>query len=278
MRTGTNSELQTVNSEPPTNPDTTGARIIYGVHAVLEALRQQGEAIDEVLVVQGSRGQWLGEVKALAQKHGIRLRFVEPARLSRLAAAGRHQGLVARTSGYRYADLADIEARLRDAGSAALALVADCLQDPMNLGNLLRSAAAAGVQGVILPKDRAVGITGAVAKAAAGALAQLPVCRVTNLTTAIQRLQELGLWVIGAAAEASQPLFAADLSGPLALVIGSEGRGLRPRVRQACDLLLAIPMAPGSLSSLNAATAGAIFLFEIQRQRWQKAHSAHGPE
>ena len=242
-------------------------RIIYGVHAVLEALRHQGGAIEEVLVSQGSRGQWCDEVKTLAQKHGVRFRVTDPARLQRLVGGAKHQGIVARTSGYQYAGLDVLEARLQEAGRAALAVVLDCLQDPMNLGNLVRSAAAAGVQGVFLPKDRAVGITAAVAKAAAGALAHVPVCRVTNLAATIHRLKELGLWVVGAEATAPQPLFTADLTGPLALVIGSEGQGLRPRVRQACDLLLHIPMAAGSMSSLNAATAGGIFLYEILRQR-----------
>lgn len=242
-------------------------QIIYGVHAVLEALRDQGGGIEEVLVSQGSRGQWFEEVKALAQKHGVRFRVTDPVRLQRLAGGGKHQGIVARTSGYHYADLELVEARLRKAGSMALALVLDCLQDPMNLGNLLRSAAAADVQGVLLPKDRSVGITAVVAKAAAGALAQVPVCRVTNLVTTINRLKDLGLWIVGAEAAAPQPLFAADLTGPIALVIGSEGQGLRPRVRQACDLLLNIPLTAGSLGSLNAATAGGICLYEIWRQR-----------
>lgn len=243
------------------------SQIIYGVHAVLEALRHQGGAIAEVLVAQGSRGHWFEEVKTLAQKHGIRFRLTEPSRLQRLAGGGKHQGVVARSAGYEYARLEEVEASIQKAGLRALAVVVDCLQDPMNLGNVLRSAAAVGVQGVFLPKDRAVGITATVAKAAAGALTQVPVCRVTNLTAAINRLKELGLWVIGAEATAPQPLFAADLTGPIALVIGSEGQGLRPRVRQACDLLLAIPMPSGSLGSLNAATAAGIFLYEILRQR-----------
>ncbi|MGQ9919977.1 MAG: 23S rRNA (guanosine(2251)-2'-O)-methyltransferase RlmB [Desulfobacca sp.] len=255
-------------------------RIIYGVHAVLEALRHQGSALEEVLVSQGSRGRWLEEVKTLAQKQGVRFRITDAARLQRLAGGGRHQGIVARTSAYQYASFDTVAARLQKAGREALALVLDCLQDPMNLGNLLRSAAAAGAQGVFLPKDRAVGITAAVAKAAAGALVTLPVCRVTNLTTTIQHLKALGLWVVGAEAMAPQPLYAADLTAPLALVIGSEGRGLRPRVRQACDLLLHIPMTAGPMGSLNAATAGGIFLYEIRRQRLlrQQPVAAASPE
>ena len=236
----------------------TSEKIIYGVHPVLETLRQQGETVEEVIIAKGSRASWFEEVKSLAQKYGVRFRLAEPAWLNRLAGGANHQGILARTFGYRYLSEADLLERLRQAGNTALVVIADCLQDPMNLGNLLRTANAVGAQGVIIPKDRAVGVTSVVAKAAAGALAHLPVCRVTNLTTAINRLKEIGLWIIGAEASVPQSLYAADLTGPMALVIGSEGQGLRPRVQQACDLVLAIPMAAGHVGSLNAATAAAI--------------------
>lgn len=242
-------------------------KIIYGVHPVLEALRQQGGAIEEVIVARGSRARWFEEVKTLAQTHGVRFRLAEPAWLNRVAGAVNHQGIVARTFGYRYLGEKELWDRFGAAGNAALTVVADCLQDPMNLGNVLRTANAVGAQGVIIPKDRAVGVTSVVAKASSGALAHVPVCRVTNLTNAINRLKEIGLWVIGADASAPQSLYTADLTGPLAVVIGSEGQGLRPRVQQACDLVLAIPMAAGHVGSLNAAAAAAVFLYEIYRQR-----------
>lgn len=243
--------------------------IIYGVHPVLEALRQQGEAVEEVIVAKGSGAKWFEEAKSLAQKNGVRFRVAEPALLNRLAGAVNHQGILARTFGYRYLSENVLLDDLRQAGSTAMLVVADCLQDPMNLGNLLRTAHAVGAQGVIIPKDRAVGVTSVVSKAAAGALAHLPVCRVTNLTEAISRLKEIGLWIIGAEASAAQSLYAADLTGPLALVVGSEGQGMRPRVKQACDLVLKIPMAAGHVGSLNAASAAAVFLYEIYRQRHQ---------
>ncbi len=242
-------------------------KIIYGVHPVLEALRQQGETVEEVVIAKGSRARWFEEVKSLAQKYGVRFRLAEPAWLNRLSGGANHQGILARTFGYRYLNEADLLERLRQAGRSALVVIADCLQDPMNLGNLLRTANAVGAQGVIIPKDRAVGVTSVVAKAAAGALAHLPVCRVTNLTTSINRLKEQGLWITGAEASGPQSLYVADLTGPMALVVGSEGQGLRPRIQQACDLVLAIPMAPGHVGSLNAATAAAIILYEIYRQR-----------
>lgn len=246
---------------------TTSEHIIYGVHPVLEALRLQGETVEEVFVARGGRARWFEEAKSLTQKHGARFRLAEPAWLNRIAGPVNHQGIVARTFGYHYLSDAALMERLGAAGQNALTVIADCVQDPMNLGNILRTANAVGAQGVIIPKDRAVGVTSVVAKAAAGALAHLPVCRVTNLTTAINRLKDNGLWVIGADAAASQDLYTTDLTGPLALVIGSEGKGLRPRVQQACDLVLAIPMAPGHVGSLNAATAAAVFLYEICRQR-----------
>jgi 23S rRNA (guanosine2251-2'-O)-methyltransferase len=242
-------------------------KLIYGVHPVLEVLRQQGESVEEVIIARGSRARWFEEVKSLAGKHGVRFRLAEPAWLNRLAGGANHQGILARTFGYRYLGEPDLLERLQEAGHTALVVVADCLQDPMNLGNLLRTANAVGAQGVIIPKDRAVGVTSVVAKAAAGALAHLPVCRVTNLTAALNRLKEIGLWVVGAEASAGQSLYAADVTGPLALVIGSEGQGLRPRVQQACDLMVAIPMAAGHVGSLNAATAAAVILYEIYRQR-----------
>lgn len=242
-------------------------KIIYGVHPVLETLRRQGDTVEEVIVARGSGARWFQEVKALAQKHGVRFRLAEAALLPRLAGTANHQGIVARTFGYHYCPEAELWALLGQAGNTALAVVADCLQDPMNLGNLIRTAQAVGAQGVIIPKNRAVGVTSAVAKAAAGALAHIPVCRVTNLAEAIFRLKDLGLWVIGAEAAAPQHLYAAELTGPVALVIGGEGKGLRPRVQRACDLVLAIPMAGGQITSLNAATAAAVFLYEIVRQR-----------
>lgn len=196
---------------------------------MLEALRRQGDTVEEVIVARGSRARWFEEVKTLAQKHGVRFRLAESAWLTRLAGAINHQGIMARTYGYQYISEAELLTRLQAAGDTALAVAADCLQDPMNLGNLLRTAYAVGAQGVIIPKDRAVGVTSVVAKAAAGALAHIPVCRVTNLTEAINRLKEIGLWVIGAEASAAQQLYEVDLTGPLALVIGSEGQGLRPR-------------------------------------------------
>lgn len=241
--------------------------IIYGIHPVLEAMRRRGETLEEIIVAQGAGGRWLSEVRSLAQKHGVRLRIQERAALDRLCRSSRHQGIMARAGDYRYIPEEELLDRALSAAEPALLVVADSLQDPMNLGNLIRSAHAAGAQALLIPKDRAVGVTPAVIKAAAGALEYLPVGRVTNLAALLKRLKDHGLWVVGADAAAPQVLFEADLGGPLALVIGGESKGIRPRVAKECDLLLAIPLVAPQLGSLNAATAGAIFLFEIYRQR-----------
>ncbi|OPX19135.1 MAG: 23S rRNA (guanosine(2251)-2'-O)-methyltransferase RlmB [Desulfobacca sp. 4484_104] len=247
------------------------SEIIYGVHPVLAALRQRGNTLEEVIVAKGAAGQWLEEVRRLARQHQVRFRVSERAGLDRLCQTSRHQGIMARVAAYRYLPEAELLDRIAVQPKSALVVVADCLQDPMNLGNLMRSAHAVGAQGLVIPKHRAVGVTPAVAKAAAGAAAYLPVARVTNLSNFLKDCKAQGLWVVGAEAQAVQSLYTADLTGPLTLVIGGEGSGIRPRVRRECDLLLAIPMATPQLGSLNAAVAGAIFMFEILRQRQQQS-------
>lgn len=241
--------------------------IIYGRHLVLAALRRAESPLEEVIVAQGMGGHWFDEVRRLTRAAGVRLRVQERAALDRLCGTPHHQGIAARRGAYTYRTERDLLDRLPELTEPALLVVADSLTDPMNLGNLCRSALAAGAQGIIIPKDRAVGVTPAVAKAAAGSLEYLPVYRVTNLADCLKRLQEAGLFVVGADAAAEKSIYQADLSGPLVLVIGGEEKGLRPRVRQQCDLVLAIPQAAPEIGSLNAATAGAVVLFEIRRQR-----------
>ncbi len=243
------------------------SQVIYGVHPVLEALRQGSFPLEEIAVAQGVKGAWVLEVRQLARSLQVRFRFQERSRLDQLAGTANHQGVVARVGSYRYTDAAEIFARLPAGGAVPLVVVADGLTDPMNLGNLIRSAHAAGAVALFIPKDRAAGVSPTVIKAAAGAAIYLPIVRVTNVADLLIRLQDMGLWIAGAAADAPTCLYDADLTVPLALVIGSEGKGLRPRVRAHCDLMLAIPLATDEVGSLNAATAGAVCLFEIVRQR-----------
>jgi 23S rRNA (guanosine2251-2'-O)-methyltransferase len=241
--------------------------IIYGRHPVLAALRQQESPLEEVIVAQGVGGAWLNEVRRLARAAGVRLRVQERAALDRACGTPHHQGIMARRGAYVYRTEPELLDRLAELSEPALLVAADSLTDPMNLGNLCRSALAAGAHGVIIPKDRAAGVTPVVAKAAAGALEYLPVFRVTNLADCLRRLKDAGLFVVGTDAGSGQSIYQADLTGPLVLVIGGEEKGLRLRVRQQCDLVLAIPQVTAEIGSLNAATAGAVALFEVRRQR-----------
>jgi 23S rRNA (guanosine2251-2'-O)-methyltransferase len=247
--------------------------IIYGRHPVLAALRRPDSPLEEVIVAQGVGGPWLEEVRRLTRAAGIRFRVQERAALDRVCGTPHHQGIMARRGAYVYRSERDLLDRLPALTEPALLVAADSLTDPMNLGNLARSSLAAGAHGLIIPKDRAAGVTPAVAKAAAGALEYLPVYRVTNLAQCLMQLKEAGLLIVGADAGAAQSLFDTDLTGPLVLVIGGEAKGLRPRVRGQCDLILAIPQAASEIGSLNAATAGAVTLFEVRRQRLNKAAS-----
>jgi 23S rRNA (guanosine2251-2'-O)-methyltransferase len=246
------------------------SQIIYGRHPVLAALRQADIPLEEVMVAQGAGGKWLHEVRRLARAAGVRLRMQDRIALDRLCGTQNHQGIAARRGSYVYRSEAELLDDLAGLAESALLVAADGLTDPMNLGNLCRSSLAAGAHGLIIPKDRAAGVTATVAKAAAGALEYLPIYRVTNLADCLGRLKEAGLAVIGTAAEASRTIYEADLTQPLALVIGSEDKGMRPRVRQQCDLVLSIPMAAPEIGSLNAAAAGAVLLFEARRQRFLK--------
>jgi 23S rRNA (guanosine2251-2'-O)-methyltransferase len=245
-------------------------RIIYGRHPVLAALRQADTPLEEIVIAQGLKGSWVDEARRLARSLGVRWRVQERAALDRLAGTGHHQGIVARAGSYRYHQLDELLEHLAGLTEIPLLVAADGITDPMNLGNLSRSALAAGAHGLIIPKDRAVGVTPVVLKAGAGALEYLPVYRVINLAESLMRLKEAGLWVIGTDAQAPQSLYDTDLTTPLVVVIGSEGKGLRPRVRQQCDILVAIPLAAPEIGSLNAASAGAVMLFEARRQRLQR--------
>lgn len=251
-------------------PDSSLPRVIYGRHAVLAALRQAECRLEEIILARGTTGGWVNEIRHLARKHNLRLRLTEKAALDRLTGTTHHQGVLGRQSGYTYRRENDLWDNLPAQEGPALLLAADSITDPMNLGNLARSALAAGAHGLIIPRDRAAGITPAAAKAAAGALEYLPVYRVTNLADCLARLKDTGLTIIGTDAAARQSLYEADLTIPLTLVIGSEDKGLRPRVRQQCDSIVAIPMAAPEIGSLNAAASGAVALFEIRRQRLAK--------
>ncbi len=242
-------------------------RVVYGIHPVLEVLRVRAAEVERVLVVDGALpSRMTGEVLALAQAAGVRVERVAKERLALVAEGGVHQGVAAQLKAYAYAELEDLLALARTANQPPLLVVLDGIQDPHNLGAIIRSAHALGAHGVVLGRDRAVGVTAAVAKASAGAVEHLRVARVTNISRALEELKAEGLWVAAADPAGDTPLFNAPLDGPLALVVGAEGEGVRPGVLGHSDFRLRIPMAPGS-ASLNAAVAAALLLYEVCRQR-----------
>jgi 23S rRNA (guanosine2251-2'-O)-methyltransferase len=244
----------------------TGTDLVYGRNAVMEALRSA--RAQEVILAAGSTGAAAG-IQKLAIERGTRVTIWDRRELDRLAPGLNHQGTLARVSPFPYSQIDDLLASAQAAGEPPLLLILDCIQDPQNLGTLLRTAEVVGAHGVIIPRHRSAEVTPAVEKASAGAVEHLRVAMVTNLTQTIGRLKEAGVWVVGVEnATGATDYSRADLAGPLALVVGSEGRGVSRLVRESCDFLVRLPVR-GKLGSLNAAVAGSIVLYEALRQRSQ---------
>ena len=240
--------------------------ILAGPHVVLEALRAGRRSLRRVWLTRSERGG-LGEaIQRLARERGVPVEVRPRPDLDRLVKGGPHQGVLAEVGPFPYVGPEEIVSRALRAPEAAFLLVLDGIQDPQNLGSILRTAEAAGVHGLILPRDRAAGVTPAAARASAGATEHLAVARVTNLAAFLQWVKEQGLWVVGADPAGERLLFGADLKQPLALVVGAEGRGLRPLVKSRCDLQVRIPLS-GKVASLNASCAAAVCIFEVIRQR-----------
>lgn len=242
---------------------------VWGVHPVLELLRTNPKQVKRLEVLNGRQSPKVAEIVELAKKLGIGIKPVSEFRLPASADKVSHQGICAFITPYPTVSLDELFKKIEAQEAPAILVALDSIQDPHNLGAIIRSASAAGAIGVILPKDRAASLNATVAKASAGAIAHMAVCPVTNLSDTIKKLQKKGFWIFGAAGEASQSLYEADLTGPVCLVIGGEKNGIRPLVREHCDFLLSIPMA-GSLDSLNASVAAGIMLFEAKRQRMMK--------
>lgn len=242
-------------------------RVVYGLNPVRELLRAAGGEVSELWLAEGgTRGAAFAELERLARTAGAKLRSAPRQKLDRLAGTDRHQGIVAVVADFRYAELGELVAAAKASGRPPLLVVLDGVEDPHNLGAIIRSALALGAHGVVIPKDRAVGVTPAVAKASAGAIERLPVARVTNVAQSIGVLKEEGIWSVALAADGDRPVAEMDLRGPTALVLGSEGEGLRPLVRKTCDLAARIPMV-GELDSLSVSASAAVALYEAARQR-----------
>ncbi len=239
--------------------------LIAGIHPVLAAL-EAGRSLHRIIQQTGCRGEGQVRIRRLSRELGIPVQEVEKKVLDAMAGKG-HQGVAAIAIPLAYATVEEVLANARTKGEEPLLLVLDGVQDPHNLGALARTADAAGAHGIILGKHRSAGLTAAAVKAATGALEYLPVARVTNISRALAELQERGIWVAGLDTSGERRLWAADLKGPLALVMGGEGRGLGRLVRESCDFCLSLPMR-GRISSLNVAAAGAVVLYEVFRQRY----------
>ncbi len=238
--------------------------IVYGVNPVMEALRGNRKAF-ELFLAEGSDRR-LDKLLQQAAEKGVPVRRRDRGALLRLAGSEHHQGAVLRVEPYPYAELSDVLDRWRSSGEPGLVVVLDGIQDPHNLGALIRSAACAGAHGIIIPQDRACGVTPTVEKVSAGGVEAVTLARVANISQALELLKKEGFWVYGAAGESGESLYRQKFLGHTVLVIGGEGEGMRPLVRKHCDLLISIPLK-GSITSLNASVAGGIMLFEVLRQR-----------
>jgi 23S rRNA (guanosine2251-2'-O)-methyltransferase len=242
--------------------------IVFGLHAVESLLKTHPERIIHLYVQKDRQDQKMQRVAASAKELQLKVEMLTRQELDRLTDGAVHQGIVARCQKAMVYTEHDLEAMVETAEGPLFFLVLDGVQDPHNLGACLRSADAAGVHAVIVPKDKSVGLTPAVSKVACGAAETVPFIQVTNLARTLRFLKEQGVWIYGAAGEAQQSVYQANLTMSLALVLGAEGQGLRRLTREHCDLLLNIPMQ-GTVSSLNVSVATGIFLFETLRQRTQ---------
>ncbi len=238
--------------------------MIIGRQPVLEALRHGN--LQRVFLAAGQKGEIINEISQEARRRGLPLQVVERRDLARMAGGGSHQGVAALAPPFSYLSLGGLLERLKRDSGAPFLIMLDHLQDPQNLGSLLRTADAAGMQGMIIPEDRSVKITPAVRKVAAGAAERMPVARAVNLVDAIGRLKDEGFWIYGAEADGDMPYYRVDYSGPFVLVVGSEGKGISRLLREKCDGIISIPML-GAGGSLNAAVAAAVIIYTAAARR-----------
>lgn len=239
--------------------------LIEGRNAVIEALRA-GRTIDKIYIAKGDVDQTLGHIASKARGAGIVVVEADRRKLDAMSQTHAHQGVIALCAVKEYCTVADILAVAEARGEPPFIIVCDEISDPHNLGAIIRSAECAGAHGVIIPKRRSAGLTAIVDKTSAGAAEHVAIARVPNLSAAISELKKSGLWVYGAAAEGASPMWQTDLTGPVCLVIGSEGDGIGRLVRENCDFLVSIPLK-GQISSLNASAAAAVLMYEVLRQR-----------
>lgn len=246
---------------------------LTGIHAVREAL-EASRPLDSLVVAKGTHGTRIEELVRLARKEGVPVRFEERVHVDRAAGTREHQGVVAFVSSAPSANFHDLLKSQPQASVPGLLVLLDGVEDPQNLGAIVRTSLAAGAQGIIIPERRSAGLTDAVARASAGALAHLPVARVTNLSRAMEEMKEAGYWLVGLDERAEQRHTTADFTIPVGVVLGGEGKGLHALVRERCDFLVSIPTT-GPVRALNVSVAAGIVLFEVVRQR-NETQSNHG--
>lgn len=249
--------------------------LVWGIHPVFEGICHEPDRFTEIILQKDKRGSKIEEIIEKAREIGVKLTFTEAIRLTgEKSSEVRHQGIVARLSGTPLTEfsvlLEKMEERIKT-GEKVRLLVCDSLQDPHNLGAIIRSALASGASGVLATRERSAPMGGTAAKSSAGAMYHLDICQVTNLTSALKDLKKIGFWVFGAVKDSdAQSLYDTDLAVPACLVVGSEGKGIRPLVKKECDILISIPML-GELDSLNSSVAAAVILFEALRQTMNAA-------
>ena len=242
--------------------------LLEGRNPVLEAYRA-GKTVDKLYILDGSREGSVLSIVREARKQGTLISFVKKEQLDRMSQTGAHQGVIAQVAAYKYAEVEDILNKAEDKGEAPFIFILDEIEDPHNLGSMIRTADLCGAHGVIIPKRRSAGITPAAAKASAGAVNYVPVAKVSNIASTVEELKKRGIWAVCAAMD-GDVMYSADLTGPIALVIGNEGSGVSRLVREKCDMCVSIPMK-GNIDSLNASAACAVLAFEIVRQRMIKS-------
>ncbi|EUJ33850.1 RNA methyltransferase [Listeria floridensis FSL S10-1187] len=237
---------------------------ISGRNPVLEVLRS-GRDIQKIMIAEGSQKGVMKQIIGLAKERKVEVRFVPKAKIDKVA-SGAHQGVAAQVAAYRYFDLEDLFQKAEERQEKPFFIILDELEDPHNLGSIMRTADSVGAHGIIIPKRRSVSLTQTVAKASTGAIEYIPVVRVTNITQTMDELQKRGLWMFGTDASGSSDYRTMDADLPLALVIGSEGKGMSRLVREKCDFLIHLPMV-GKVTSLNASVAASILMYEVYRKR-----------
>jgi 23S rRNA (guanosine2251-2'-O)-methyltransferase len=239
---------------------------IYGVNPVKEALKVFKKDVKKVVISKSRKGKVLNEILELTNKYGVSLLYEKKEYLNRVSGTFAHQGIVGLIPEFKYANIDDIIEKWKISNEKSFILILDSINDPQNLGAIIRNAEIFGVNGIIIPKNRSASITPTVIKTSAGGVFHVSIARATNLASAIDYLKDNNIWIIGASPDAHNPIYSCELDIDISVVLGGEDKGIRDVIKKKCDLLLSIPIR-GNISSLNVSSAGAIFLYEVLRQR-----------